>query len=509
MQPQFLGYDEEESAPSGKGGLFLWSIFILLLIGLVIACWMSSFYIFGHPEQPQAYQLLKKLKKIEPPRRFEVYGAPLGTFLTPQKLFEEFGTKAGVELQVANAEMMRDYIRNYKDTSRKVLYMTGRFTILSAWELGDKDVINSGVVALAQATDFPQVLIEHIYPADKKNVASLKELLPTGLDMKIERTLDLSAVINVQRLADGRLLFTAMPLLYGSYALRGGAGTFKLVPPSDLYLEAGIPILKADRIADASKRYASWRRGRAIEDPAEQTRSAMELVRLDAIPTGVAVPERGELPEMRVAVARPVNLPNGSGPIPGVSVITPTTTPRVVIPPVQTPMAVALLTTPPPAATPEIPIRIATAVVRATPAPPPDAPPLKPFLVSNPAPVFAVKATKQWALFDVGQLPPGRQVTASDVSQLADRGDLGERVYLTGEFQVTASGGNNAVMRPKGVSNTVSNGVRIIVEYPNGYLSPDEGSSVTRDPTRAFQVREVRRGENGEINVTVREIVRS
>ena len=38
------------SAPPRKDHLFLWTVFILLLIGFAMACWLGSFYIFGHPE---------------------------------------------------------------------------------------------------------------------------------------------------------------------------------------------------------------------------------------------------------------------------------------------------------------------------------------------------------------------------------------------------------------------------------------------------------------------------
>jgi len=90
MADDFYGYDDAENEPKGHDNLFLWTIFILLLIGAAFACWMGSFYIFGHPEQPKPYEILKKLKKIDAPLRFEVTAAPPGEFLTAQKLFERY-----------------------------------------------------------------------------------------------------------------------------------------------------------------------------------------------------------------------------------------------------------------------------------------------------------------------------------------------------------------------------------------------------------------------------------
>ena len=54
-----------------------------------------------------------------------------------------------------------------------------------------------------------------------------------GLEIKLERTHDLSAVIHAERLSDGRVLITAMPLLYGSYTVtQRDRDVLRLEPPS-------------------------------------------------------------------------------------------------------------------------------------------------------------------------------------------------------------------------------------------------------------------------------------
>ena len=78
MPDDFYGYDADEDEPKERDNLFLWTVFILLLIGLAFACWLGSFYIFGHPEKPGPYRFLQKFKKIEAPVRFEVTKAPQG-----------------------------------------------------------------------------------------------------------------------------------------------------------------------------------------------------------------------------------------------------------------------------------------------------------------------------------------------------------------------------------------------------------------------------------------------
>ena len=47
-------FKEEPAKEAGRDNLFLWTVFLLLLAALVFACWLGSFYVFGHPEQPRS-----------------------------------------------------------------------------------------------------------------------------------------------------------------------------------------------------------------------------------------------------------------------------------------------------------------------------------------------------------------------------------------------------------------------------------------------------------------------
>jgi hypothetical protein len=45
------------------------------------------------------------------------------------------------------------------------------------------------------------------------------------------------------------------------------------------------------------------------------------------------------------------------------------------------------------------------------------------------------------------------------------------------------------------------------VEFPRGYTPPAQGSVVNRDEMRPFEITEVRKQEDGQLNVFVREIM--
>ncbi|MEY2579992.1 MAG: hypothetical protein QOI49_2816, partial [Verrucomicrobiota bacterium] len=227
-----------------KTNLFGWSVAILLLTGFAFAAWLGSFYIFWQPERPQSYRILKKLHKIEPAKRFELTAAPAGEFLNAKQLYDRYIAMSPTELANLNAVLARNYIRNFQQVSGLVTYVVGRFNIMEAHELTPNDVFMTGMVALTNAVDHGELLMEHVYPADPQALPLMKQTLVTGLEVKLERTHDLSAIIHAERLADGRVLITAMPLLYGSYTVTRGPGTFTLEPPLDLNLAAGWPLFK-------------------------------------------------------------------------------------------------------------------------------------------------------------------------------------------------------------------------------------------------------------------------
>jgi hypothetical protein len=118
-----------------------------------------------------------------------------------------------------------------------------------------------------------------------------------------------------------------------------------------------------------------------------------------------------------------------------------------------------------------------------------------------------------WPTYAAGKMPRGRLVTTSDLKDVAERGLAGERIYLRGQFVVNFAESNRAVLRPK--SNMAESvlrlgapsSTRIIVEFPSGYAPPSQGSTVTRDEQRPYEITEVRKQSDGQLNVFVREIM--
>ncbi|MBA3881658.1 MAG: hypothetical protein H0X73_02850 [Chthoniobacterales bacterium] len=526
MDHTVFRYDEPFGRPRGRVNFFGWTIAILLLTGFALAAWLGSYYIFNQPERPDSYRILQRLHKIEQPKRFQLTAAPPGEFLDPKKLHERYSNMRPTELAKANADLARNYIRNYQGVAGHVPYVVGQFTIMAARQLGPKDLFTSGMVALTDAIDYGELLMEHVYPADAQAVPLMKETLATGLEIKLERSHDLSVVVHAERLPDGRLLLTTVPLLYGSYTVTQGRGTFSLEPPYQLNMAAGWPLFKNELRREAEVRYASYReksgpRGRGVPIPglASPTASvapANELVRVEsAVP--VELPKiAAATPTISVAAsqARETTVvakndkPAGSpAPAPG------RPRPAATIAANALPaLAAASPTAAKPPAIPSGSVPTAVAAVSPGAATAPGAAPT----AAPVAPGVALASTAgggTWKTYPAGKMPIGRLVTPSDLSDVADRGLARERVYLKGQFVVNFAESNRAVLRPK--SNTAQamlrlgapSSTRIIVEFPAGYAPPAQGSVVSRDEARPYEITEVRKQSDGQLNVFVREIM--
>ncbi len=467
----------------GRGGgdnLLAWTIFIVFLALFAVVCWVGSFYVFGHPENAFSYRVLRSLGKIDAPQRFELTAAPRGRFLDADKLVERYGNASPEELEEINRLLLRNYVRNYRQTKDRVPYVIGSFNVMAVFRLGSSNFFPEGIVALARSTQNPSLLLELIFPAEEKNIGNLERLLQTGLDFTLARTLDLSAVIHVQRTPGGGLQITAVPLLYGSYASTDETGTFTLEPPEDLNVSAGLPILNQAAVGKAEEYYASYLARAGLDQSAGAAPSLMRVQKPEAanpdavptptpaappVPTRVATPATDTLDGIPVAKAIPVERAEEDIPVARAE-------------PVDATSAVA--------------------------APSPVAE-LQPF-TADPAPVPAAApaVASNWPLYDPGRMPRGRLLDASAARNLAGQGPTTQPVYLSGEFNVAGTTGGRAVLRGRRAPRNV----RIIADFPANSAPPAEGETLRRDSSRPFRIDRVEEGPDGIVNVYVREITR-
>ncbi len=500
MEPDLFRFDDPSGRQRKRTNYFAWTILILFLIGLVFAAWLGSFYILGQPERPESYRILQKLHKIETPKRFALTAAPAGEFLTPKQLYSRYSSMGPAELARKDAELTRNFIRNFQQVHGLVTYVVGRFNIMAARELTEGDVFSPGAVALARAVEQPELLIEHIFTtANEHDAKLLTPQLAMGLDMNFERSHDLSAVIHADRLPDGRIQITAIPLLYGSYAVTRGTGTFSLEPPNELNLAAGWPVFKGAGRHTAEVRYNSYR---------EKLAPAASNLPIVGLPPAKSAPPRADA-LVRVEAAVPLPAEPSPSIIPlrrhrlDTAKAGPTATP------ITAGSSAPLVARRAQAVSPEEAAAASyTGLAMASPTASPRV--MKALPVDTPAVAIASTTGATWKTYAPGELPAGRVLETSGLHEVASNGIRGERVYLRGQFVVNFADGNRAVLRPTNsqAAGGYSRKARIIVDYPAGAPLPEPGSTLERDADRPFEVTEVRQQSDGQLNVFVREIMK-
>jgi len=458
---------------SETDNLFGWTVFILLMCGFAVACWIGTFYIFTHPEEPFNYQILAKLKRLDPPKRFELTAAPAGEFLTPDKLLTKFGAMTAGQLDEESKNLLRSYLRNYDHQVGKIPYVTGKFTVLDSFPMDPNKFLDSGSVVLAQSVEVPTIYIEHLFPASTEHVPAMRRTLTTGLGIELRRSYDLSAVIHIQELGNARLLFTCVPLLYGPYGTTQGGSGFQLDPPRNVNVKAGLPLIGQKQIRDTQQRFAQFRLATVGQETASaDSKSQSNLVVSEPMPVPTATP----------AVAAKGTTK------PGVAA---SATPA-------TETASRDLT----AAASPVPVQSATRTPVAA------SQPLQPFLTASPTPGTTGRVGA-WQIYRPGQMPRGRLIGVDETANLVDKGIGNETIYLRGDFTVTAARDNRAILRARqSLTDRLLNrgNARVIVEYPRGTATPREGESFQRFTERPFQIVDVRRGLDGQINVYAREV---
>ncbi len=228
--------------PSRDSGLFWWTVLITLLMGVATFCWFFSIMVFRYPEKPFHYDLLTKLKRLEPLTKFDPLKIPNGTFYGAKELLGRYYNYNEEQLTLANGLLKRSYIMNYG--SESPVYVKGTYKVVVARPLKDGDIMNKGWVVRARSTELEDVQVELLLPgADDAEPPFAPDDLLT-LDNKNH----ICCVINVERDAgnDG-VCATVVPLTYVGFATLEKK-PIKLEPPDRLNMEAHWPVVASSEV---------------------------------------------------------------------------------------------------------------------------------------------------------------------------------------------------------------------------------------------------------------------
>ncbi len=230
---------------------FWWFLANTLALCFAIFSWAVCLNVFGNPETPRNYAILKKLGRLPKLERYTVLDVPNGNALNPSELYGKYFGLDESERERLNTLLMRNYMRNF-EKNLLLSYVEGDFQVIEVRKLDAGGFIHPGFAIRAQAMvkpdDFTQavgfpVVIEYIFPTGNETAA---DRFSIGDILEVSKNPNCAAVVNVSKVVvdeEPALQLTVIPIAYGPYRI-GKEKSFSIEPPEELNPLAGLPIWK-------------------------------------------------------------------------------------------------------------------------------------------------------------------------------------------------------------------------------------------------------------------------
>ena len=92
----------------------MWALTLSFMSVIAVGSWVFSLYVFGHPEEPLPNEILRRLGRLDPPKRFDIYEVPTGKGLPANEAYAKyrrFLSLEPAEVDALNARLSRDYLQ--------------------------------------------------------------------------------------------------------------------------------------------------------------------------------------------------------------------------------------------------------------------------------------------------------------------------------------------------------------------------------------------------------------
>ena len=240
----------EEPVPA-RPTYYWWLLANVLALCFAVISWVVCLHVFGNPEVPRNYEILRKLGRLPQLRRYTVLDVPNGNLLDPKGLYSMFFALTGEPLTRLNAQLMRNYLTNFSGPLA-LTFIEGDYQVEMVRELGKNDFLPGGFAIRARAMvkpdDFTKpapypVLIEYLFPT--RDIAVARDFHPGDI-LAVKKSPNCAAIVHVDRVTEGDeqvVSLTVIPIAYGPYRV-GDTITFTIDPPAEVRPAAGFPVFK-------------------------------------------------------------------------------------------------------------------------------------------------------------------------------------------------------------------------------------------------------------------------
>jgi hypothetical protein len=242
---------QSEELDPPKPAFYWWTLANILAGSFAVISWALCLHVFGNPEIPRNYAILKKLGRLPELKRYTVLDVPNGNALNPTELYAKYFGISEDKRAKLNSLLLRNYMRNF-DKNLLLTYAEGEYQVADVTKLEKGDFLYPGFVirtqALVKQDDFAQaigfpVVMEYIFPTeDEKAVYRFN----TGDILEVNKNPNCAAVIHISKTIveeEPALKITVVPIAYGSYRV-GEKASFAIEPPKVLNPASSLPIWK-------------------------------------------------------------------------------------------------------------------------------------------------------------------------------------------------------------------------------------------------------------------------
>lgn len=234
----------------GRPAYFWWFIANGLALCFAVASWLACLEVFGNPEVPRNYEILRGIGRLPELKHFSADDLPDGVTLDAAGLYSRFYPTPSGQLTRFNARMLRNYLTNF-DSPEAVVYVAGDYRIEKVRKLREADFMSSGVVVRARAmvapdegqdpTPYP-LWVDCVIPTRD---GSAEGAFPIGGMLKLGAgaRVTLLHVGKVAAAADQMLCFTVTPLAAGTFRA-GEDKRIDIEAPARVRPAAGFPLIR-------------------------------------------------------------------------------------------------------------------------------------------------------------------------------------------------------------------------------------------------------------------------
>lgn len=240
----------EEPVP-GRPPYFWWLLANALALCFAVISWGICLHVFGNPEIPRNYEILRKIGRLPQLKHYTALDAPNGKLLDPKGLYSQFSALTGDPLVRVNSQLARNYLTNFS-RPQVITYIEGDYQVDKVRKLGRSDFLPAGFVirgrALVKPDDFTKpapfpVLIEYVFPTLDTNAA--RHFQPGDI-LSVKKNPHCAVILHVAREVEAgeqMVCLTVIPIAYGPYCVNDTA-TITLEPPVEVRPASGFPIFK-------------------------------------------------------------------------------------------------------------------------------------------------------------------------------------------------------------------------------------------------------------------------